>query len=203
MRRDRSLTCPRCAASFSSESFRDDAILRPRASSAGGPYYESVCTACETPLALTHSARGWTAIVRDSTWFDRWATRFARPPDEPTDDDASGPPRDDDADAAARDAHRRAEEAARAHRRAHARREPPPDPDPEPSDLGDLADCLALLGVEDSSDAATIRAAFRERSKLFHPDRFVHLDADFQRLAHEKFIQLQRARDRLLAERER
>ncbi len=199
MRRDQPLTCPRCAAAFSSESFRDDAILRPRSSAAGGPFYESLCTACETPLALTHRGGRWVATVRDASWFDRWATRLEREP-AVADSDAAD---DYDPSEAAREAHRRAEEAARAHRRANARREPPPRVPEPPDEQLDITACRTLLGVDASSDSAAIRAAFRERSKQLHPDRFAHLDPDFQRLAHEKFIQLQRARDRLLAERER
>jgi curved DNA-binding protein CbpA len=62
-----------------------------------------------------------------------------------------------------------------------------------------LERCREILGVDSDASEAAILAAFRERSKQVHPDRFQALDEDFRSLAHEKFIELKRARDRLLA----
>jgi len=67
----------------------------------------------------------------------------------------------------------------------------------------DVERCREILGVDSNANEEAILAAFRERSKRVHPDRFQAFDEDFRSLAHEKFIELQRARDRLLAIMER
>lgn len=71
---------------------------------------------------------------------------------------------------------------------------PPPPPPPEPETPPTPHE---LLGVEPGADAETITKAFRELAKRYHPDRFEALDADFQALAHAKFIALKQAYDTL------
>lgn len=102
------------------------------------------------------------------------------------------------------------ERAARDHRRPEP--EPPPDeqPDPDPAraepeslpelEPGESVERMReVLGIDGSAGRDSILAAFRERSKRMHPDRFTAFDRDFQDLAHRKFIELKRARDCLLA----
>jgi DnaJ-class molecular chaperone len=52
-----------------------------------------------------------------------------------------------------------------------------------------------LLGVAPRATRKEIDAAFRKASRKCHPDLVAHLDEDFQRLAHEKFLGIKRAHD--------
>lgn len=49
-----------------------------------------------------------------------------------------------------------------------------------------LVDWYAVLGVPRDADTATINAAFRERAKLYHPDRYAHLAPEFQTTAEHR-----------------
>jgi curved DNA-binding protein CbpA len=48
------------------------------------------------------------------------------------------------------------------------------------------------------ADLAAIRTAYRSAVKKCHPDRFAHLDEEFQELATRKVKQLRRAYDSLV-----
>ncbi|GAB4267358.1 MAG: co-chaperone DjlA [Deferrisomatales bacterium] len=54
-----------------------------------------------------------------------------------------------------------------------------------------------VLGLSPSASADEVRAAYRELAKKYHPDRVAHLGEEFRQLAHEKFIQVQEAYDRI------
>lgn len=75
-----------------------------------------------------------------------------------------------------------------------------PSPQPRnPAPARDLprtpAEARAVLGVPEGAAKKEIDAAFRKASRKCHPDLVAHLDEDFQRLAHEKFLRLKRAQD--------
>jgi hypothetical protein len=57
----------------------------------------------------------------------------------------------------------------------------------------------AVLGVGLEANAKEIEAARRERTRLYHPDRFTHLDACFQDLAQRKIRDLNDAARQLSA----
>jgi DnaJ-class molecular chaperone len=49
--------------------------------------------------------------------------------------------------------------------------------------------------VAEDATREEIEAAFRRASRRCHPDLVAHLDEEFQRLAHEKFLRLKRAQE--------
>jgi DnaJ like chaperone protein len=59
------------------------------------------------------------------------------------------------------------------------------------------AEAFALFDLDPGASAESLRRAYREKMKAYHPDRVSHLPEDFQRLAHEKSLELQRAYERL------
>jgi len=59
------------------------------------------------------------------------------------------------------------------------------------------AEARGILGIAASAAAKEIDRAYREMSRKCHPDLVAHLDEDFQRLAHEKFLRLKRAHELL------
>lgn len=54
-------------------------------------------------------------------------------------------------------------------------------------------DPYAVLGVSPGAGPEEIRAAFRQASQAYHPDKVAHLGPEFQELAQKKFIEIQRA----------
>ncbi len=83
---------------------------------------------------------------------------------------------------------------------------PVPAPEPEPRRAPaappppDPFDPYAVLGLGVGASREECVAAFRELAKRYHPDRFATLDDAFQRLAHDKFVELKRAYDELVGE---
>jgi len=55
-----------------------------------------------------------------------------------------------------------------------------------------------LLGLDEGADESTIRRAFHRLAVQYHPDKVHHLGDEFQRVAHERFKELQRAYETLL-----
>ena len=94
----------------------------------------------------------------------------------------------------------------RAHdsRRSDHDQEPPPrrgqqgrpgsSPRPPPRILGPWD----ILGVNRSATPEEIRKAFHRLAVQYHPDKVHRLGEEFQRVAHEKFTELQNAYDELL-----
>ena len=109
-----------------------------------------------------------------------------------------------------REERRRAAPVVAAHPFAEESAAPPPSPGraPEPAPapppnrapaIRDLprspAEARALLGVPEGAPEVEVDAAFRRASLRCHPDLVMHLDAEFQSLAHDKFLRLKRAHE--------
>ena len=189
--------CPRCGNSILLSEFRQDGFLRSRALPGGGPYYEHSCGKCGTPLVLevdpdgaqVISTRKPPGILGAILAGQAETTRFRAPEaarDGTNRGDAGRPDVEDEGDGKDR----------KFHRFRDTTDSRPPATDVEGP--GELDRCRRLLGVREYATRKEVLAAFRDRSKLFHPDRFARLDEDFQSLAHEKFIELRAARDKLI-----
>lgn len=57
-----------------------------------------------------------------------------------------------------------------------------------------------ILGVQRDASQAEIRRAFHRLAVQYHPDKVHHMGEDFQKIAHEKFTELQEAYERLVLE---
>ncbi len=60
-------------------------------------------------------------------------------------------------------------------------------------------DDYEILGIPHGSGQALVKSAYRELVKKYHPDRVAHLGDEFKELAHQKFLEIQQAYDRLTA----
>ena len=54
-----------------------------------------------------------------------------------------------------------------------------------------------ILGVKANASPEEIRGAFHKLAVQYHPDKVHHMGEDFQKVAHEKFLELQKAYKRL------
>ena len=54
-----------------------------------------------------------------------------------------------------------------------------------------------ILGVKADASREEIRKAFHKLAVQYHPDKVHHMGEDFQKVAHEKFLELQKAYNRL------
>jgi len=54
-------------------------------------------------------------------------------------------------------------------------------------------DPYAVLGVTSGASADELARAYREQMKRYHPDRVADMPREFQELAHQKAIEIQRA----------
>ena len=54
-------------------------------------------------------------------------------------------------------------------------------------------DPYAVLGIARGASHDQIVRAYRERLKLYHPDRVADLGPELQQVAHQKTVELQRA----------
>jgi hypothetical protein len=61
-------------------------------------------------------------------------------------------------------------------------------------------DPYLTLGLKPGATVEEIREAYRVAAAKYHPDKVAHLGKEFQQLAHEKFVAIQRAYERLLKE---
>jgi DnaJ-domain-containing protein 1 len=199
------------------EDIRLEAVLHPREEEEGGPCVRLACRSCgaeavleevpggapilappvaaglEVPLfaTLLDGPRAREARRQARAWMDRWgpaleglrARRSRSPRAESPPPPRPPPPRGWRPGATT----------------------PPPAPDPAPPpptpragarDLPRTAEeARALLGVTAGASLRDIESAYRKAARRCHPDLVSHLDDDFQRLAHEKFLRLQRAHD--------
>jgi DnaJ like chaperone protein len=56
-----------------------------------------------------------------------------------------------------------------------------------------------ILGVASSAGSDEVKRAYRELVKKYHPDRVAHLGGEFRQLAHDKFVEVQEAYERICA----
>jgi len=184
-------------------------MLHPRAAAEGGPYTRMACPACGAEAVLEETGGGDPVLAppeaagaglpavaaflegaaareerrRAREWLDRWggaldllrAERRRVPVRE-----APPPPRP----------------------KAGSRPAGPPPPRPEPprSDRelpSTDEEARAILGVDARATREEIDGAFRRASLRCHPDLVAHLDEEFQKLAHGKFLRLKRAHELL------
>ncbi|MGD8371331.1 MAG: DnaJ domain-containing protein [Syntrophobacterales bacterium] len=54
-------------------------------------------------------------------------------------------------------------------------------------------DPYEILGVSREATQEEIKSAYRKKAQRYHPDRVSHLGEEFQKLAKEKFQEIQRA----------
>ena len=190
--------CWSCGNVPSEEDIARGATLQPRSEEEGGPWTRYACRGCGAEGALGRGgvlappeAVGWESSVvatliegrrerslrrRAAEWMARYGGGFEvlrerEPPPPP---------------------------------RRRSRSAPPPRSDPPPRRpvLAGLpatpAEARAVLGLPAGATRMEIDAAFRRASKKCHPDLVAHLDEDFQRLAHEKFLRVKRAHEVLV-----
>ena len=185
--------CPRCDRPYTAGEVTGFGVLRPRPAALGGPWIDFACPGCRYALRLLPHGSG------------RYAAPGEPPPPVPSERDRQVPWRRDVVGAPASVAPEGAREegdlAARAPEAgARGRRQPAPSTPvrgPAESPL-DGAGARAALGVDEAAGPDEVEDAFRRLALLCHPDKFAHLDADFQALAALKFRRLQAARDYLL-----
>ena len=59
-------------------------------------------------------------------------------------------------------------------------------------------DPYAILGVASNATRVEVEQQFRTLMQQYHPDKVAHLGAELRSLAHEKCLELQRAREKIL-----
>ncbi len=59
--------------------------------------------------------------------------------------------------------------------------------------------CAAILGVPEKAGEQEIKRRYRELAKLYHPDRYSKDSAEQQKMAHDRFLEIQRAYEFLLS----
>ncbi len=63
-----------------------------------------------------------------------------------------------------------------------------------------VSDAYEILEVSSRASWKEIQAAYRDKSKKYHPDKVSHLGREFAQLANEKFIDIQNAYELLRKE---
>jgi uncharacterized membrane protein YkvA (DUF1232 family) len=62
----------------------------------------------------------------------------------------------------------------------------------------EYTDPYEILNLEPGASRDEIKAAYKKLAAQYHPDKVQHLGVDFQKLAHEKFVAIQKAYDELI-----
>jgi len=209
--------CWSCGAVPSEEDIARGTVLRPREEGEGGPWTRLLCPACGVEGALEAGTEGAPVLAppeaagvdlpavatllegrpgrdlrrRAREWMRRYgagleALRSGRTRGAPPPPPSPPPPRGRD---------RRGSPGGRA-----SPPHPPVARSLAPAGLPSTpAEARAVLGLPDGATRKEIDAAYRKASRRCHPDLVAHLDEDFQHLAHEKFLRIQRAREILTA----
>jgi DnaJ domain/Protein of unknown function (DUF1232) len=63
----------------------------------------------------------------------------------------------------------------------------------------DHQDPYSVLGVSPGASKEEIKAAYRRQAAKYHPDKVQHLGKEFQKLAEERFKDIQQAHDQLIS----
>ncbi len=87
----------------------------------------------------------------------------------------------------------------KADNRRSDRGEPPPDRSSK-TKKKTFRPAHEILGVSANATRMEIQTAYKEKIKKYHPDKVSHLGEEFSNLAKEKFVEIQRAYDRLKTE---
>ncbi len=66
-----------------------------------------------------------------------------------------------------------------------------------------VSDAYKILEISSKASWQEIQAAYRDKSKKYHPDKVSHLGKEFSQLANEKFIEIQNAYELLKREKGR
>jgi len=61
-----------------------------------------------------------------------------------------------------------------------------------------LNDPYSVLGIKRGASVEEIREAYRIAAAKYHPDKVSHLGKEFQELAHQRFVAIQQAYERLM-----
>ncbi len=201
--------CWSCGEVPSEEDILLDSVLHPRAAGKGGPWTGMACRSCGVegvlegvpgcpPLLVPPEAAGLeTSAVatlldgrrardlrrRARAWMERWAAALERlraarrAGPSPAEGPRSPPP------------------PPRGGRRPSGGRVPPAPRRPSLDLPRTPEEARGILGVGPGASRKEIDSAYRKASRRCHPDLVAHLDEDFQRLAHEKFLRLKRAQE--------
>ena len=84
-------------------------------------------------------------------------------------------------------------------KRMQGSRRTPPGPPGSEDFAADFnrTDPYTLLEVSPHASPEEIKAAYRRAAARYHPDKVAHLGKEFQELAHQKFVAIQQAYERL------
>ncbi len=205
--------CWACGKVPSKEDIALRSVLQPREAGEGGPWVRLACEECGTEGALEDALgagpvlapletvgfgvpvvatlldgrRGRDFRRRSREWVERYGPGLERlreerrrgrgpgkapPPAPPPPSQSRGRNRRGDAEGAS-----------------------PPPPRAVAGLPSTPEEARRLLGVPPRATRREIDAAFRKASRKCHPDLVAHLDEDFQRLAHEKFLRIKRAHE--------
>ena len=61
-----------------------------------------------------------------------------------------------------------------------------------------LNDCFVILGIEATKDEKSIKKAYRNLAKKYHPDLLINASPLQQKLANERFLEIQKAYDSIV-----
>ena len=64
---------------------------------------------------------------------------------------------------------------------------------PRKESAGELKSPYDVLGIERGASQSEIKAAYRRLANKYHPDKVAHLGEEFQKLAEQRFKQIQEA----------
>ena len=221
-----SLNCWYCGSGLNLDYLLRDAILRTRREREGGPYRMYSCTSCSRRNHCEKTRRGrWFSspdshpmlldyilgrfigqpqdFIRTVSWYAANEERRRYYFEHDGDYRYSGGfikrllkgllllGRAKTSDENKQDERKQKQETTGEQDRKERARPPPRQPE--------LIGPWTILGVERNASQAEIRRAFHKLAVQYHPDKVHHMGEDFQRIAHEKFTELQEAYERMVA----
>ena len=221
-----SLNCWYCGNGLNLDYLLRDGILRTRREREGGPYRMYFCTSCNRRNLCEKTRRGrWFSspdshpmlldyilgrfigqpqdFIRTVSWYAANEERRRYYFEHDGDYRYSGGfikrllkgllllGRAKTSDENKQDERKQKQEATGEQDRKERARPPPPQPE--------LIGPWTILGVERNASQAEIRRAFHKLAVQYHPDKVHHMGEDFQKIAHEKFTELQEAYERMVS----